>query len=253
MKIISWNVNSLRARFERTCALLRRHEPDVLCLQETKLLDEQFPLDEFRELGYHAIALGQKSYNGVAILSREEPDGVVRGFPGDPERRPCRVIGAEIAGVQVFDLYVVNGKDVEHPDYQLKLQWLDAFNAWLGEAYDPATPLLLTGDFNIAPADIDVHDPEAWRGKNLCSEPERERLRGLFGGQLRDLFRERYPDEQRFTWWDYRNGAFHKNLGLRIDLALATPPVADRCLAVEVDREERKPSTGEGKPSDHAP
>lgn len=253
MKVITWNVNSLRARYERTLALLRRHEPDVLCLQELKMLEGEFPFDAFRELGYESVALGQKSYNGVAIISRLPMENVTRGFDGDPAPAQSRVIAADIGGIRVANLYVVNGKSIEHPDYQLKLSWLDALNGWLTSTCPAGSPLLVVGDFNIAPEDIDVHDPDAWRGQNLCSEPERERLRALCGGALTDTFRHLYPGEQRFTWWDYRNGAFHKNLGLRIDLAVASAPVLERCVSVEVDREERKLSTGEGKPSDHAP
>lgn len=253
MKVITWNVNSLRARLERAKALLVRHEPDVLCLQETKVTDADFPFADFEAVGYHAVALGQRAYNGVAILSRVPMTGVRRGFPGDPIPEQSRAISGDIGGLRVVDLYVVNGKSVDHPDYQLKLRWLDALDAWLSETVEPSQPLLVVGDFNVAPRDIDVHDPEAWRGQNLCSEPERERLRGLLGGGLTDLYRHLYPDDQRFTWWDYRNGAFHKNLGLRIDLALGTATVVPRCISIDVDREERKPSTGEGKPSDHAP
>ncbi len=253
MKVITWNVNSLRARYDRTLALLQRHEPDVLCLQELKMLEGEFPFDAFRELGYESVALGQKSYNGVAIISRLPMENVTRGFDGDPAPEQSRVVAADIAGVRIANLYVVNGKSIEHPDYQLKLSWLEALNGWLTSTCPAGSPLLVVGDFNIAPEDIDVHDPDAWRGQNLCSEPERERLRALCGGALTDTFRHLYPGEQRFTWWDYRNGAFHKNLGLRIDLAVASAPVLERCISVEVDREERKLSTGEGKPSDHAP
>lgn len=253
MKVITWNVNSLRARLARTLALIERHEPDVLCLQETKIVDDAFPVDEFTERGYHVAFHGQRTYNGVAILSREPMTDVLNGFPGDPVADQARAITATISGIRIINLYVINGKSVEHPDYQLKLEWLEALDAWLSEVYDPSLPMLLVGDFNVAPEDIDIYDPVAWQGQNLFSEPERTRLRNLMGGALQDLFRVRYPDDQRFTWWDYRNGAFHKNLGMRIDLALATPSVAERCTDVTVDREERKPSTGEGKPSDHAP
>lgn len=253
MKVITWNVNSLRARYERTLALLARHEPDVLCLQETKLVDGEFPFAEFRERGYESVATGQKSYNGVAILSRLPMEDVQVSFPGTPAPDAARVISATIAGMRVIDVYVVNGKSVAHPDYQLKLEWLEALDAWLSETRSPAEPLLMVGDFNIAPTDLDVWDPELWEGQNLASEPERERLRGLLGGQLTDVYRHLYPTEQKFSWWDYRGGNFHKGMGLRIDLALATAPVVERCRAMSIDREERKPSTGEGKPSDHAP
>jgi exodeoxyribonuclease III len=253
VKVITWNVNSLRARYDRTLALLQRHEPDVLCLQELKMLEAEFPFDAFRELGYESVALGQKSYNGVAIISRLPMENVTRGFEGDPAPAQSRVIAADIGGIRIANLYVVNGKSIEHPDYQLKLAWIEALNNWLTSTCPAGSPLLVVGDFNVAPADIDVHDPDAWRGQNLCSEPERERLRALCGGAMTDVFRHLYPEDQRFTWWDYRNGAFHKNLGLRIDLAIASTPVLERCVSVEVDREERKLSTGEGKPSDHAP
>ncbi len=253
MKVVTWNVNSLRARLARTIALVERHQPDILCLQETKVTDELFPFEEFSLLGYHAATHGQKSYNGVAILSREPLDDVTRGFTGDPAPEQSRVIAGTAGGIRVVNLYVVNGKSIDHPDYQLKLKWLDALNDWLAATCRFEEPVLIVGDFNIAPEDIDVHDPEFWRGQAHCTDAERERFRGLMTGSLRDLFRQCHPEDQRFTWWDYRNGAFHKGHGLRIDLALATPVLAGRCTSVDIDRQERKLTTGEGKPSDHAP
>lgn len=254
MKIVTWNVNSLRTRLVRTRALLERHRPDVLCLQETKVADEEFPAAEFEALGYSAAIYGQKTYNGVAILSRESLAEVRRGFPGDPAPEEARVIAGEVGGLRVLNLYVVNGQAVGSPKYQLKLAWLDALISWLAaERAAAETPLLVVGDFNIAPEDRDVHDPERWRGEVLCSEPERERLQALFDLGISDLLRRVTGEGGLYTWWDYRAGAFHRGWGLRIDLALGSAAVAARCREVTIDRAERKISTGEGKPSDHAP
>ncbi len=253
MKLISWNVNSVRARLDRLLALLERHRPDVLCLQETKATDDLFPVDAVRSAGYHAATHGQKTYNGVALLTREPTKGMVAGFAGDPIPEQARVISAEVGGIRVVDVYVVNGKEVGDPKYDLKLAWLDALTAWLEDTHDPSMPLVIAGDFNIAPADRDVHDPERWRDRVLCSDPERRRLETLLERGLVDLHRHLVPDEPAFTWWDYRGGAFPRDFGLRIDLALGTAALRDRVTAVSVDRDERKKTSGEGNPSDHAP
>ena len=253
MKLISWNVNSVRARLERLLAVLDRHQPDVLCLQETKSTDATFPYEAIREAGYHAVTHGQKTYNGVALLTREPAEDVTRGFTGDPIPEQARVIGAEVAGVRVIDVYVVNGKEVGDPKYDIKLAWLDALASWLDETYAPDQPLVITGDFNVAPTDDDVHDPERWRDRILCSAPERERLQRLLSWGTVDLHRQASPDETEFTWWDYRFGAFPRGWGLRIDLALGTAPLAARLTSVGVVRDERHKSGGEGNPSDHAP
>ncbi len=254
MKIITWNVNSIRQRLPRALALLERHRPDILCLQETKVTDEEFPLMELGAAGYHAAIFGQKSYNGVAILAREELASVTRGFPGNPVPEEARVIAARIGALAVVGAYVVNGKEVGNPAYDVKLAWLEAFADWLAATYDPADPLLVVGDFNVAPDDRDVYSPEAWRGKNLASEPERDRIARLRDWGLTDVARAHHGDvEGPFTFWDYRMGAFHRGWGLRIDLVLASAGVAARVTDVTVDREERKETTGEGKPSDHAP
>jgi exodeoxyribonuclease-3 len=252
MRIVTWNVNSIRARLPRTLALLERHQPDLLCLQETKVTDELFPWAELAALGYHGAHLGQRGYNGVAMLSREPLAGVTKGFVGDPTDQ-ARVISAEIGGLRVTNLYVVNGEALTSPKYEVKLAWLTALSEWLRSEHDPGRPHLLVGDFNIAPEDRDVHDPELWRGRVLVSDPERERLRSLLDWGTTDLLRLRNQEGGIYTWWDYQQGAFHRGWGLRIDLALGTSPVAERLAAVTVDREERKATTGEGKPSDHAP
>jgi len=215
--------------------------------------DEAFPVAELAPLGYRAELYGQKTYNGVALLSHEPLGAVSRGFPGDPVPEEARVLSGELAGVRVINLYVVNGQTVSSPKYETKLAWLDAVERWLAASHDPGRPLLLVGDFNIAPEDRDVHDPERWRGQVLCSEPERERLRALLGWGTVDLLRQTTAEAGLYTWWDYRMGAFHRGWGLRIDLALGTRAVAERLSGVTIDRDERKPTSGEGKPSDHAP
>jgi exodeoxyribonuclease-3 len=254
MKIVTWNVNSVRQRLPRLLALLARHEPDIVCLQETKVTDDAFPLLELTGAGYTAVTFGQRAYNGVATLARVEPTEVTRGFPGDPSADVSRVIACRVGDLAVVNAYVVNGKAVGDPAYDLKLSWLDGFAHWIGGAYEPGEPLIVVGDFNVAPDDRDVYSPEAWRGKNLASEPERARVARLQEWGLTDISREFFGNvEGPFTFWDYRMGAFHRGWGLRIDLALGTEPVASRVIDVTVDREERKDSTGEGKPSDHAP
>jgi exodeoxyribonuclease-3 len=254
VKVITWNVNSIRQRLPRLLALLQRHEPDVVCLQETKVEDPQFPTMEIGAAGYEVATLGQRGYNGVAIVSRVGLDGVHIGFDGDPVPEQSRVVAARAGDLQVVCVYVVNGKVVGDPAYETKLAWLDALRSWVGDTYDPASPLVITGDFNIAPDDRDVWDPALWAGQNLASEPERERLRGFFEWGLTDLGRAHAGDVTGpFSYWDYKAGAFHKGWGLRIDLMLGTAPVLGRLQDVMVERDERKPTFGEGKPSDHAP
>jgi exodeoxyribonuclease III len=253
MKIITWNVNSVHARLPRVTELLARHRPDVACLQEIKTSSGEFPAGDFAAVGYAAAVHGQAGRNGVAVLARIPLADATCGFPGDPVPGQARVLSVTAGGVRVVSVYVVNGREVGAPEYELKLRWLDAFTAWLRNTYQPTSPLIVLGDFNIAPDDRDVYDPGAWRGRNLCSEPERQRIRGLLEWGLTDLGRAGNPGPGPYTFWDYRQGAFHRGWGLRIDLALATAPVAARCTAVTVDRDERKPTSGQGKPSDHAP
>ncbi len=254
MRFVTWNVNSIRQRLPRLLALLDRHEPDVVCLQETKVADGDFPIEPLLEAGYGALSHGQGGRNGVAIVSRLPMEEVARGLPGSPVPDDARVLAARVNGVTVASIYAVNGKEVGDPAYEVKLKWYEALHAWARATIDPSVPALLTGDFNVTPDDRDVHDPDLWCGRNLASEPERERLRALMGSGLVDLGRHAAGDVSGpFTFWDYRMGAFHRGWGLRIDLALGTAPVVDRLVSVEVDREERKPTSGEGKPSDHAP
>ena len=254
MKLVTWNVNSIRQRLPRLLAMLDRHEPDVVCLQETKVEDAAFPTMEIAAAGYECATFGQRAYNGVAILSRVGLDDVRLGFDGNPLPEHSRVLAVRAGDLDVVCVYVVNGKAVEDPAYAMKLAWLDGFRGWLTSTYTADGPLVIAGDFNIAPDDRDVWDADLWRGKNLASGPERERIHDLLAWGLTDLGRAAAGDViGPFAYWDYTAGAFHKGWGLRIDLVLGTASVASRLDTVVVDREERKPSTGEGKPSDHAP
>jgi exodeoxyribonuclease III len=253
MKIITWNVNSIHARLPRVTALLARHQPDLACLQEIKTTSQEFPAGDFAAVGYQAAVHGQAGRNGVAVLSRIALTDVACGFTDDPVPDQARVLSVTGGGVRFVNVYVVNGQEVGAPEYELKLHWLDALTAWLRHTYQAASPIMVLGDFNVAPDDRDVYDPVAWRGRNLCSEPERRRIRTLLDWGLTDLGRADNPGPGPYTFWDYRQGAFHRGWGLRIDLALATAPVAARRADVTVDRDERKPTAGPGKPSDHAP
>ena len=254
MRLITWNVNSIRQRLPRLLALLERHQPDVVCIQETKVADADLPVDALLAVGYTALSSGQPARNGVAIVSRLPLEEVARGMPGDPAPDDRRLLAARSGGITVVNLYAVNGKAVGDPAYAVKLAWFEALAAWLRDSIDVASPVVLAGDFNVTPDDRDVYDPELWRGQNLASEPERDRLRALLDLGFEDLARHAAGDVTGpFTFWDYRMGAFHRGWGLRIDLVLATAPLVARLESVEVDREERKPSSGEGKPSDHAP
>ena len=251
--VVSWNVNSIRTRLARLEALLARHRPDVVCLQELRAGGKDFPAEELAGWGYRSEVFAQAGRNGVALVSREPAEEVSCGFPDDPAEGQARVIAASVSGLHIVNVYVVNGRSVGSAEYGLKLTWLDAFAAWLRDRFDPAMPLLVVGDFNVAPEGRDVHDPNRWRGMHLCSEPERERVDALLKWGLVDLVRLYDPGPGPYTWWDYREGAFHRGWGLRIDLALGTRPVAERCASAVVDRAERNPTFGPGRPSDHAP
>jgi len=254
VKLVTWNVNSIRQRLPRLLALLGRHEPDVVLLQETKVEDAAFPTMEIDAAGYECVLLGQRAYNGVAILSKAGLEDVRTGFDGDPVPEQSRVISADVRDLRVICVYVVNGKAVGDPAYETKLRWLEAIRAWIAATNDPSRPLVIAGDFNVAPDDRDVWDAELWRDKNLASEPERAQVRALREWGMTDLGRAAAGDVAGpFTFWDYTAGAFHKGWGLRIDLAFGTAPVAERLESVMVERDERKPTFGEGKPSDHAP
>ena len=248
MKIATWNVNSLRVRLDHVCEWLESEQPDVLALQETKIRDEDFPLSSFTELGYRCAFSGQPTYNGVALITRAAPETIVTDLPGidDPQRR---VLGATIAGVRIYNLYVPNGQSVESDKYQYKLRWLDCLRAHLGDELKSHERCIVLGDFNIAPEDRDVHDPEAWAGKVLCSDPERAALGRLLELGFTDVFRCFEQPEQSFSWWDYRAAAFRRNRGLRIDLILATAALRKSCTECRIDVEPRRLE----RPSDHTP
>jgi exodeoxyribonuclease-3 len=249
MKIVSWNVNSLKVRLPHLEEWVKIAEPDVLALQEIKLEDAAFPHAAIEALGYtHRAVSGQKTYNGVALLSRHPISDVHIGVPGfdDPQRR---VIAGTIGGVRVVDLYVVNGQEVGSDKFAYKLDWLARLRAWLADEIARHPKLVVLGDFNIAPADIDVHDPAAWHEQVLCSTPEREALRAIEALGLIDSYRALHPDAAQYSWWDYRQGAFRRNSGLRIDLVLVSSALRDSVRAAGIDR---VPRTWE-RPSDHAP
>lgn len=250
MRIATWNVNSLKARMPRVEAWLAEAAPDVLCLQETKLADSAFPALAFHALGYESVHHGEGRWNGVAILSRVGLDdprpGWTDGGVADPD---ARIVWATCGGVRVASVYVPNGRELEHDHYRYKLAWLDRLRTHLAEGYAPDDPVLVAGDFNIAPTDDDVWDPEQFVGSTHVSEPERAALQQLEAWGLHDTFRRLHPEPGHFTYWDYRAGMFHKGMGMRIDLLLATAPVADAVTAAVMDRDARKGT----KPSDHAP
>ncbi len=247
-KIATWNVNSLNVRLPQVLDWLRDQQPDILALQETKLTDPDFPTLDIAEAGYQAVFAGQKTYNGVAILSRLPASEIVTDLPGldDPQRR---VLGATIGKVRVLNLYIPNGQAVGSDKYAYKLAWLDQLAAFAEAELARHPRLVMLGDFNIAPDDRDVHDPAAWAGQVLCSEPERTAFRHLLALGLQDTFRLFPQEDQSFSWWDYRAAAFRRNLGLRIDHILASPALAAACTACQVDKAPRRLE----RPSDHAP
>jgi exodeoxyribonuclease-3 len=248
MKIATWNVNSLTVRLPHVLEWAKSAEPDILALQEIKLLTEAFPLESFTEAGYHAIASGQKTYNGVATVSRAGPADPVTDIPGfeDPARR---VLVATIDGVRVVNLYVPNGQRVGSLKYEYKLGWLAAVRDYLAAEMSMHDHVIVLGDFNIAPGDLDVYDPVAWGDDIHCSPAERAALNEILKLGLVDIFRQFEQPEKSFSWWDYRAGKFRRNAGLRIDLILASPALVSRCTASYIDRVPR----GWERPSDHAP
>lgn len=248
MKIATWNVNSLKVRLPQVLEWMAAASPDVLVLQEIKQVTEAFPAEEFAEAGYHGVASGQKTYNGVAVLSRSPSHDHVTDFPGfeDPQRR---ILAATIEGIRVVNLYVPNGSSVGSEKYEYKLGWLGALKGFLQDEMKRHERLVVLGDFNIAPDDRDVYDPEKWGDAILCSPKERAALGELIDLGLEDVFRRFDQPEKSFSWWDYRAAGFRRNAGLRIDLILASKALAECCQASYIDRE---PRTWE-RPSDHTP
>ena len=248
MKIATWNVNSLRVRLPQVLDWLQRQRPDVLCVQETKIEDKDFPHAAINEAGYEVVYCGQKTYNGVAIISRDTPDAVVTALPGAEDVQK-RLIVATVGGVRIINVYVPNGAAVGSEKYAYKLDWLQRLTDYLAAELERHALVAVLGDYNIAPEDRDVHDPGAWEGSVLVSDEEREAWRGLRVLGLADVFRQFEQPEGSYSWWDYRAAAFRRNMGLRIDHILCNAPLAQRCQACYIDTEPRRLP----RPSDHAP
>lgn len=248
MKIASWNVNSLRVRLPQVLDWLNTSQVDILCLQETKTQDVDFPQEEIEDAGYRVVFSGQKTYNGVAILSKQPATDIITDIKNlnDPQRR---ILAATIDDVRVINLYVVNGSEVGSEKFDYKLKWLDKVTQFVKQEIKKYKKLVVLGDFNITPDDRDVHDPEAWKGKILCSDKERAAYQAMLDEGLKDTFRLFEQEEKAFSWWDYRGGGFRRNHGMRIDLILATPALSTSCKQSIIDK---TPRTWE-RPSDHTP
>jgi exodeoxyribonuclease III len=249
MKLATWNINSIRARQERLCAWLAQHQPDVLCLQETKVIDDGFPVAALQECGYSVAVHGQRTYNGVAILSREPLRDIARGFgDGEPDD-DARLIAASHGDLRVISVYVPNGAGVGTDKYYYKLRWLERLRAYLDRNHRPDQPVVLSGDFNVAPDDRDVYDPVGFTGQLMCTNAERKALEQLVAWGFTDAVRLHHDEPGLFSWWDYRQLAFPRNRGVRIDMIYLSAPVVPRCTAASIDRQARKGKAA----SDHAP
>ena len=248
MQIASWNVNSLKVRLPHVLQWLQDNQADVLGLQETKMTDEVFPVQAIESAGYRAVFSGEKAYNGVALISKNQATNITTDIPqfNDPQRR---LLSATINGVRIINLYVVNGKAVDDNKYHWKLHWLEQVGNYIEAQIAQYERLVVIGDFNIAPADADIHDPKLWQDKILCSAPERKALQRLFALGLTDTFRLFTQPQNSFSWWDYRAGSFRRNHGLRIDLILSSPSMTKLCTSSTIDPTPRRLQ----RPSDHAP
>lgn len=251
MRVATWNINGLRARFDFLVHWLRARSPDVVGLQELKLEDDQFPREELEAEGYHAAVHGQKAWNGVAVLSRKRVEVVHRGLAGQ-EEAGARLLAVEVDGLTFTTLYCPNGKSVDHEDFPRKLEWLDSLARHLESAHSSGERLILCGDFNICPSPLDTWNEKGKKGSIFHTDEERSRFQALLDWGLVDLYRRENPEGRDFSWWDYRGGSFHRGMGLRIDFLLATEPVAERLREVTIDRDYRKKKDGLTA-SDHAP
>ncbi|SRR5579883_1158561 len=249
MILATWNVNSIKVRLPQVIRWLMDHKPDVLCIQETKVEDSKFPGDAFAELGYECAFFGQKTYNGVAILSRLPIANVQRNFDGTPDPNQARLIRATIDGKEIINAYVPNGGEPGSDKFQYKLAWLSAFRSYLDSNLSPDMPVLICGDFNVAPEDRDVFDPEVTRGWTLVTDQERSALANVAAWGFTDAFRMHVQDGGQYTWWDYRLLAFRRKWGFRIDHIWITKPLIERCSRSWIDVEPRRAE----KPSDHTP
>lgn len=249
MLIATWNVNSILARLPVVMRWLDGIQPDVICMQETKVTDDKFPTLLFQERGYQCQLFGQQTYNGVAILTRCACETSHRGYPGDDETAQSRLITSTVEGIQIINVYIPNGQAVGSDKYEMKLAWMRRLREFLDQNYDPSMPVLLCGDFNVAPEDRDVHDVRLWQGRIMFSDQEHETLQHIKDWGFTDAFRLHDEEGGKFTWWDYRAGAFRRNLGLRIDHIWISEPLVSRVVRTWIDVETRKWE----KPSDHAP
>lgn len=251
MRIATWNINGVRARFDFVEQWLAERKPDIVGVQELKSEEEEFPYDEFARLGYHAIVHGQKAWNGVAVLSREPVEVTQAGLQGH-EDAGARMLAVQAGDLHFVTVYCPNGKSVDHPDFAKKLEWFSALADFIDERYQPTQQLVLCGDFNVVPAEPDTWSEDLLEGGIFHTVAERDRISALLDWGLVDVWRDRYPDKPGFTWWDYRNNAFKKNRGLRIDFMLATQPVLERVRFVQPDKSWRE-YRDELIASDHAP
>jgi len=249
MRLATWNVNSIRARLQRVRDWIVVHDPDVLCLQETKVADHQFPREVLEDLGYNVEVFGQANYNGVALLSKRPIEAVVRGLPGDAEGAERRLLAGAIGDTIVVSVYAPNGTEVGSERYHDKLMWFRRLRMFLDDTYPPDERLVVCGDFNVTFDDRDVWAPELFVGQLHCTAEERDALAHLAGYGLRDAVRKFHEQSGLFTWWDYRAGAFQKNQGMRIDHLLMTDAALEACTAIHIDRDERNRAA----PSDHVP
>ena len=253
MLIATWNINGIRARLEYVLDWLKERQPDIVGLQELKAIEENFPFEALEEAGYKSVIHGQKAWNGVAVLSREPAEVLRRGLPGQ-EEAGARLIAVRVSGLDFISVYCPNGKSTDHPDFPRKLEWFSSLAEYLENPVSELDPdnLVVTGDFNICPAPLDTWNEEMLAGSIFHTEEERSCIARLKNLGLTDLFRQVYPDDQKFSWWDYRGGSFYKNQGLRIDLVLGSHSLQERLKDVYTDRDFRK-KRNDQTPSDHAP
>ncbi len=249
MKIATWNVNSINIRLEQLLEWLEATQTDVVCLQETKCVDENFPYQAIFDAGYHTAFYGQKSYNGVAIISKHEIDDVQKNFPDDDDESPKRLIAATIKGIRIVNTYIPNGTELWTDKFTFKLDWLQRLRRYFDETCDQNSDVLLCGDFNVAPEELDVWSVPAWEGKLHFTKTERAAIHHVKQWGFVDVFRKLHPDAKEYSWWNYREGAWQRNQGLRIDHIWTSPPLADKCTGCWIDKAPRSHE----KPSDHTP
>lgn len=252
MLVATWNINGIRARSQRLAEWLTERSPDIVCLQELKIVETDFPHLELLSSGYHAVVAGQPSWNGVAVIAKERPELITRELPG-AETAGARFVAAKVCGMEIASVYIPNGKTLAHDDYKLKLSWLECLARYVEQRTSREVPLIIGGDFNVCPTDLDSYGGARFKGHIFHTEEERALVARLESAGLVDLFRHKHSDAVSYSWWDYRAGSFHKNAGMRLDMLFASPSVAARVKEVYVDRDFRKKGKSGSIPSDHAP